>query len=171
MRKYLVCFCAVFLLNLTVGYALAAPDFEATLKAAEQGDVEAQGQLGALYSDDKDEDKAAYWWYRAGEQGDRLSQLFLGSMATRGNIMAQLYLGFMYANGLGVPQNDRKAFEWFQKAAEQGDADAQARLGGMYYKGQGVIRDRQKGCALFRAAGEQGYEKAIEFYNEFCNPN
>ena len=51
---------------------------------------------------------------------------------------AQYNLGFMYAVGAGVPENDKTAVMWYTKAAEQGDARAQYNLGLMYHNGDGV---------------------------------
>ena len=49
----------------------------------------------------------------------------LTAMAEQGNASAQSNLGFMYANGEGVPEDDATAVMWYTKAAEQGDAEAQ----------------------------------------------
>jgi TPR repeat protein len=38
---------------------------------------------------------------------------------------AEFYLGLMYAQGQGVPQDDPAALSWYRKAADKGDADAQ----------------------------------------------
>ena len=38
-------------------------------------------------------------------------------------------LGELYANGLGVPQNDKKAEDWYKLAAARGDANAMFALG------------------------------------------
>ncbi len=43
--------------------------------------------------------------------------------------MAQYNLGVMYANGQGVPKDEKQAVVWYRKAAEQGYADAQHNLG------------------------------------------
>jgi TPR repeat protein len=61
--------------------------------------------------------------------------------AKRGNAHAQAVLGFMYANGRGVPQSYDLAVDWYGRAAEQGDADGQYLLGLMYDKGFGVNMD------------------------------
>jgi TPR repeat protein len=66
----------------------------------------------------------------------------LGPLAERGVAQAQTYLGFMYANGRGVPQNYFEAAHWYYRAACQDDAVAQYMLGVMYDKGQGVPEDR-----------------------------
>lgn len=47
----------------------------------------------------------------------------------------------MYANGRGVPQNDREAAKWYRLAADQGLGAAQFNLGIMYVEGKGVPRD------------------------------
>ena len=46
-----------------------------------------------------------------------------------------------YANGEGVPQDEKTAVKWYRLAAEQGNANAQSSLGGMYGMGRGVIQD------------------------------
>jgi TPR repeat protein len=61
--------------------------------------------------------------------------------AQRGNAHAQAMLGFMYANGHGVPQSYDVAVDWYTKSACQGDPDGQYLLGLMYDKGFGVKAD------------------------------
>jgi uncharacterized protein len=65
----------------------------------------------------------------------------LGPLGQRGNATAQAYLGYMYANGYGLPQNYIEAATWLRLASEQGDPEAQYFLGLMYNKGQGVPQD------------------------------
>ena len=65
-------------------------------------------------------------------------------------------LGWMYANGRGVEQDEAKAVELYRAAAEQGWAPAQFNLGLMYANGQGVEQDEAKAVELYRAAAEQG---------------
>jgi TPR repeat protein len=61
--------------------------------------------------------------------------------AHRGDAHAQAMLGFMYANGHGVPQSYDVAVDWYLQAAHQGDPDGQYLLGLMYDKGFGVKMD------------------------------
>ena len=61
------------------------------------------------------------------------------ALAQRGDAQAQAILGFMYANGRGVPQSYDAAVDWYLQAAEQGDPTGQYLLGLMYDKGFGVI--------------------------------
>ncbi len=58
--------------------------------------------------------------------------------AEQGDASAQFSLGFMYANGYGVPKDDQAAVQWYRLAEEQGHAKAQSNLGVMYEKGRGV---------------------------------
>jgi TPR repeat protein len=79
-------------------------------------------------------------------------------LAELGNPRAQTYLGFMYADGRGVPQDYVMAAMWYGRAAEQGDANAQFMLGLLYDKGLGVSRDyvaahKWVNLATSRAAG------------------
>ena len=118
---------------------------------AEQGDADAQYNLGLMYDYGegvpKDDAKAVYWYRKAAEQG---------------HAKAQFNLGWMYANGEGVAEDGAKAFSWYRKAAEQGHAKAQVKLGAMYIAGEGVPKDDVKAVNWFRKAAEQGYAKAQE---------
>ena len=95
--------------------------------------------------------KAAEWFRKAAEQG---------------HAVAQFNLGFMYANGKGVPKNRSKAVEWVHKAAEQGHEDAQFNLGSMYAEGKGVVQDDAKAVEWLRKAAQQGNKKAQEILKE-----
>jgi TPR repeat protein len=61
--------------------------------------------------------------------------------AAAGNAAAQFRLGSMYASGVGVGQDDAKAFEWISKSADQGHLDAMSLLSLMYGAGRGVKHD------------------------------
>lgn len=50
-------------------------------------------------------------------------------------------LGFLYENGLGVPQAYDAAIDLYWRSAQQGDPTGQYLLGLMYDKGHGVERD------------------------------
>jgi S1-C subfamily serine protease len=88
---------------------------------ADQGDANAQINLGAMYDNGKGvpEDPAtAVKWYSLA--------------ALQGNRQAQYYLGLMYASGRGVALDMSAATEWYFKAAQQGFAKAQFNLGLLY---------------------------------------
>ena len=101
----------------------------------------------------KDEKQARFWLPNADAA---LHQL----LAERGNAVAQLLLGDMYANGEGVPRDEAQTVTWYRKAAEQGIADAQNNLGGMYANGEGVPRDEAQAVTWSRKAAEQGHAGA-----------
>jgi hypothetical protein len=65
----------------------------------------------------------------------------LGPLAEAGDARAQAILGYMFANGRGVPQNYIQSAGWYRRASEQGHPTAQYMLGLMYDKGQGVPQD------------------------------
>ena len=93
----------------------------------------------------------------------RSKAAFFQELAEQGHAPAQLWLGFRYREGDGVPQDYTKAVEWFRKAAEQGDATAQLFLGCCYRDGDGVPQDYLKAVEWFRKAAEQGDARA-----QFC---
>jgi len=72
---------------------------------AEQGDVDAQFNLGIMYYNGQgvlqDTNKALNWFHKAAEQGD---------------VDAQFNLGHMYYNGQGVLQDSNQALHWFIRA-------------------------------------------------------
>jgi hypothetical protein len=117
---------------------------------AEQGDVEAQCDLGIMYclgqGIQQDHTDAAKWFRLAAEQG--LAE-------------AQHDLGVMYRNGQGVQQDHTDAAKWFRLAAEQGLADAQNNLGLMYNDGQGVQQDHREADKWYRMAAKQGNDMAL----------
>jgi TPR repeat protein len=61
--------------------------------------------------------------------------------AEQGSPLAQYLLGALYQLGEVVPQDFRKAVNWYGRAADQGLAVAQFALGAMYAHGQGVPKD------------------------------
>ncbi len=111
---------------------------------AEQGDAEAQFQLGCIYQMGvlKDYTKSAEWHHRAAEQG------YLGS---------QYSLGELYYEGKGVAQDYQLAEKWWRKAAEQGHFLAEFNLGTMYYSGLGVLQDYKQAAEWYLKTAEQGW--------------
>ena len=126
--KYLTTFSTLLLLLLGTNSVWGA-DFQKGLDAskngdyatalkewrplAEQGDANAQSNLGWMYDNGfgvLEDDMEAVKWYRlAAEQGEA---------------SAQFYLGVAYAVGEGVLKDDEDAAQWFRLAAEQGIEEA-----------------------------------------------
>jgi hypothetical protein len=81
--------------------------------AAEQGDVDAQFNLGFAYDEGEgviqNYEKAIFWYLKAAKQGD---------------IVAQFNLGCIYNEGRGVARDYKQAKFWYQKAVEQDHEEA-----------------------------------------------
>lgn len=59
-------------------------------------------------------------------------------LANSGNADAEKLIGVMYAMGLGVERDDKRAFEWYLRAAMRGHPGAQTGVGWYYEVGRGV---------------------------------
>ena len=81
-------------------------------------------------------------------------------LAEAGDERAQYYLGIMYANGEGVPENSRQAAYWFRKSARQGNSQSQYHLGMLYANGEGVPEDDTQAVYWFRKSARQGDARA-----------
>ena len=152
---------------------------------AENGDTEAQFNLGTMYAFGygvaQDYKEAVKWYRKAAEQGDVAAQYNLGLAYTLGHGIVQDYkeavkwyrkaaeqglaeaqynLGVMYDKGRGIAQDYKEAVKWYSKAAEQGLSEAQRELGRMYHFGQGVKQDYKEAVKWYRKAAEQGYAEA-----------
>ena len=114
-------------------------------KAAEQGNADAQNNLGFCYSKGygitQSRAEAIKWYRKAAEQG---------------NAAAQNNLGDCYYYGRSVAQDYIEAVRWYRMAAEQGDAVAQNNLGFCYSKGYGVLQSRTESINWYCKAAEQG---------------
>jgi len=155
--------------------------------AAEQGNAEAQSNLGFCYQKGKGVTEsiieAVRWYRKSAEQGYAKGQYNLGccyafglgvekdqaqsvkwfrKAAEQGYKEAQYNLGWCYKNGNGVEVDKVEGLKWYLKAAEQGHVDAQFNLGAGYYNGDGVAKDDVEAAKWLRKAAEQGHEGAKE---------
>ena len=78
------------------------------------------------------------------------------SEAEQGDSYAQSRLGYLYATGEGVGEDDVEAVRWWRLAAEQGEPTAQYNLGLMYAAGEGVLKDDAEAVRWWHLAAEQG---------------
>ncbi len=99
--------------------------------------------------------------YERGDYDTALKEL--RPLAEQGEEEAQYFLGIMYDQGQGVPQNDQEAVRWYRLAAEKRDASAQFNLGFKYVKGYGVPKDYVLAHMWMNLAAAQGSENAVEF--------
>ena len=72
----------------------------------------------------------------AGEYQAAMEQLV--PAADAGNADAEKLIGVMYAMGLGVERDDRRAFDWYLRAAMKGHPGAQTGVAWYYETGRGV---------------------------------
>ena len=114
-------------------------------KAADQGNADAQSDIGVLYQNGwgvaRDYAEAMRWYRKAADQG---------------TAFAQNKIGFQYQMGQGVAQDYSEAIRWYRKAADQGDAVAQNNIGCLYTNGQGVPKDYGEAMSWLRKAADQG---------------
>jgi localization factor PodJL len=85
----------------------------------------------------------------------------LRTAAMAGDTAAEFEIAVRFAEGRGVPANERQAAHWLELAAKQGLAPAQFRLGGYYEKGIGVKKDLAAARDLYLAAAAKGNGKAM----------
>ncbi|MEI9960672.1 MAG: tetratricopeptide repeat protein [Limisphaerales bacterium] len=99
-------------------------------RAAEQGDLNAQKNLGWMYKVGEgvpqDDTESGKWYHKAAEQGDA---------------QAQSTLGGMYERGQGLTQDYAEAVKWYRRAAEQGDIFGESGIATCYYAGEGVPKN------------------------------
>ncbi|KAG0229820.1 hypothetical protein BGW42_001346 [Actinomortierella wolfii] len=147
-------------------------------RAAEQGHIDAQYQLGEYLHLGKGVvrcyTEAASWYLKA---------------ASQGHAEAQIALGWAYQYGLGVDKDEIESDYWYYRAALQGHAKAQDILAGqdrhyvasisrcrlaadsgneqeqfnlglMYKDGLGIKLDRVKAAQWLRRAADQGHSEA-----------
>lgn len=157
-------------------------------RLAEQGNMNAQFELGLMYENGKDVEQdhsEAIKWYRlAAEQGDVKSQYRLGRIyyegrgvsqdykesakwfllaAEQGDPESQYILGLMYYNGLGVEQDDKKAEKWLKEAIKNGDSHAKCGLGLIYIK----QKKYEQAKAIIREGCKAGEKWCKEIYDEY----
>ena len=93
--------------------AYGSRDYETAMRLfrpfAEQGNADAQYNLGVMYNDGEgvaqDYGKAVHWYRKAADQDDAVAQAFLG---------------LMYYQAAGLEKNDEEAASWFRKAIANG---------------------------------------------------
>ncbi len=92
-------------------------DFEQLKKHAEQGDINAQCELGSVYYIGKgipQNNAEALKWYK--------------KAAEKGHPVAQFGLGVMYSEGEGVPRDYIEGYAWLSLASAKGIDDAKQQL-------------------------------------------
>ena len=124
--------------------------FNKELILAQQGNVEAEFNLGSIYENGRgvaqNYAEAVRWYTLA---------------ASKGNVESEFNLGSIYENGRGVAQNYAEAVRWYKLAASKGNALAQVNLGLMYLHGKGVPQDNDEAMRLFTLVTASWNHQAI----------
>lgn len=110
--------------------------------------------------------KAAQQAYHDGDY--RTAVPLFQALAEQGNVRAEFFLGDIYLNGRGVPQDYAQALQWSQRAAEQGDTDAQFTLGQIYERGLGVPQDNLQAHIWYNLSASSGDERATRKRDELA---
>jgi len=91
----------------------------------------------------EDFNKAIYWFRKAAN-----------------HVIAQDFLGQLYAEGKGVTQDQSQAIYWFTKAAKEGGTRFQNRLGLRYQLGDHVPLDKRQAVYWYTMAANNGHPDA-----------
>lgn len=163
-------------------------DITALTKLAEDGNAEAQVELGTKYYKglgvEKNYNLAVDWCRKAAEHGYPRALNALGVMYRNGfgveknekeaivlflqaveqdYAPAQNNLGMMYEHGFGIKQNYNEAFDWYRKAAEQDHAAAQFKLGWMYDLGIGVEQNDTEAIFWYKKSAKHDKDPSSSY--------
>ncbi len=142
---------AWFALDLHGARGVSAPPTTLPHGRAEQGDADAQLQLGMRYAIGdgvaQDHVEAAKW----------LAQAAKGGVAE-----GQYQYGLVLLEGRGVVQDYQAAFAWIEKSAHRGHPYAQYRLGELHRYGTGTPVDKARAYMWFNLAAAQGVDVAAK---------
>ena len=109
------------------------------------------GAAGPVAAADFESATAAY------ERGDH-AQAFaeFRELADAGDPLAVLWVGYLFEQGQGTPQDYAEAFHHYKLAAERGNPDANHYVANLYYAGLGVERDLVEAARWYRKAAALG---------------
>ena len=116
--------------------------------SAQQGDADAQYELGSIY-------QSGAGVARNAAQAEQ----WLNKAANQGHAKAQYALAMLY-RGSDSPEALQRSITWQQKAAQSGYAEAQYGLGLLYANGQYVEQDPAQAQRWFQKAASQGHVSA-----------
>ena len=140
------------------------------MKAAEQGDGNAQGVIGTAYYQGldgypKDTKEGMKWLRKSANGGNKIAQDLVGRIdksmdqalmewkkaADQGDVAAQLNL----ARFFGKSEDWEQSTNWYGRAAINGNIEAQRTMGGSYIFGRGVPKNSTVAYMWFSLADEQ----------------
>ena len=92
--------------------------------------------------------------YEAGDYKKALA--ILQPLAEAGDSQAQVTIGIMYDNGLGVASDPAEALKWYIRAAEQGIPEVQHDVGVKYFQGTGTDQDFAEAARWWEQSANAG---------------
>jgi TPR repeat protein/signal transduction histidine kinase len=96
-----------------------------------------------------------------GDCNANLTATWFEKAASQGHVEANVWLGLLYRDGLGVQQSDELAFSCFKLALERGESpEAQCELARCYLKGKGTTQNTELGMHWCKMAAENGFAGA-----------
>jgi TPR repeat protein len=123
-------------------------------------DTAATSMLRRLIDAGNMEAAALYGWMMYAYGRSRSAKQAFAALTTAaesGLEFAQNFLAYLYWSGWQLPQDKKKAAQWYRKAGQRDYPPALFALGMMYIEGDGVKQDGEKGVAyLVRAAVQSG---------------
>lgn len=151
-------------------------------QAAEQGDAQAQFEVGRMYAEGlgvpKDYSEAVKWYRKAVKQNNADAKAWLSDLyiygygvelnyeealkliresVAQGNAYGMNNMGYMYQYGYGVEKNQKEAVQWYRKAAELGEPSGMVNLGYVY----GEEKKYNEAIKWYRKAAELGNVDAM----------
>ncbi|MBL6946516.1 MAG: sel1 repeat family protein [Rhodospirillales bacterium] len=162
--------------------------FEYILNAAEKGYLASQVIAARTHLHLKNYTESVYWFRKAAEKGDHLSQMALGmalavgngvaadpetaiklleKWGSQGNSYAHETLGNLYFGGIYQPYDIDLAYKYYRLAANAGNAKAMKTLGELILYEIGEKRNQKEGIRLLEKASELGYEEATLVLDRF----
>lgn len=124
--------------------------------AADPG-PDAQAISAQIFGGTRPHDEA----YGAYQRGLYLTALALAlPRAQKDDGPAQTLIAEIYANGLGVARDMKKAASWYALGDKNGDVNATYALAVLYQNGAGVDKDPARAAQLFEKAAQKGDPRA-----------
>ncbi|MDR1895239.1 MAG: protein kinase [Prevotellaceae bacterium] len=124
---------------------------EGIKKLAENGDPEALGNLGSMYSVGQGVSK-----------NEKMAFEYCLKSAQAGYAFVMNALALYYKVGYGTKQNNGEAMKWYIKSAEMGNPGSLLDLGNIYLYGYcDQTANKKKGVELITKAAEQNYAPAL----------
>ena len=150
----------IYLIFFVFSLSLVAQIPPNLIKMANEGDADAQDQLGLLYmigeKANKDPVLAVKWFKKA---------------ASQNHLEAQYHLARAYIRGEGVIKDLDEGVFWAKKASYRGHAASQNILAARYALGEGVGKDRVEAMAWLYVSAAYGDDLSIESLSELESKN